>query len=115
MIFSIMSLSRSYQTDVRTLVLSTVRYRCYRRLFIAGVVVTADKLKINCRCHGIDENSGQYVNAGVNDTDHILSSVSLSPVNSGKHKVANISANFRKNSKRPQWDTQGKLIHENDL
>jgi hypothetical protein len=35
----------------------------YRPLFIAGVVVTADKL-IAC-CHGIDENPRQYVNAGV--------------------------------------------------
>jgi hypothetical protein len=33
-----------------------------------------------------------------------------------KHKVANISANFRKPSNWPQWDThagaRGKLIHE---
>jgi hypothetical protein len=35
-----------------------------------------------------------------------------------KHSFANISANFRKNSKRSYWDTQGpggKLIHVQNL
>jgi hypothetical protein len=49
----------------------------------------------------------QYEIAGVNDTGDNLNSVPFSPVNNDKHRVAHVSANFHKNSKRPQWDTQG--------
>jgi hypothetical protein len=78
------------------------------------------------RCHNeIDENTGQGLITGVNDTGNNLSPVTLAIIITGvvdtgeqldtgdKHKVAIISANFCKNSKWPQGDTQrpgGNLI-----
>ncbi len=50
-----------------------------------------------CRCHEIDENTGQGLITGVSDTSNKLSPVSLIQVNSLSPKVANISANFCKN------------------
>jgi hypothetical protein len=69
-------------------------------IFIARVVGTADKL-----IAGVMESMKireQYEIAGVNDTGDNLNSVSFSPVNNDKHRVAHVSANFHKNSKRPQ-------------
>jgi hypothetical protein len=46
--------------------------------------------------------------------EHLTTAV----VDTGDHKIVNIAANFRKNLKRPHWDTQrvrGKLIHEENL
>jgi hypothetical protein len=55
---------------------------------IAGVVDTGDKFFA-----GVIDTAEQFI-AGVVDTGD-------------KYSFANISANFRKNSKRPHWNTLG--------
>jgi hypothetical protein len=50
---------------------------------------------------GVNDTGGKIA-ASVNDTSGKLPPVSTTPV-----VHLNISANFRKNSKRPQWYTQG--------
>ncbi len=70
------------------LILLAINYHwchCYRQLIIASVVVIGEKFIADV---GIDENIANVVDTA-------------------KHKVANISENFRKNSQWPQWDTQG--------
>jgi hypothetical protein len=59
---------------------------------IAGVVDTGDKFFA-----GVVDTAEQFI-AGVNDTGD-------------KYSFANISANFRKNSKWPQWNTWGPVGH----
>ncbi len=60
---------------------------------------------INRWCHGIDENLGQGLITSDNNTGEQL----IAGVNDSddKHKVVNISAKFCKNSKWPQGNTQG--------
>jgi hypothetical protein len=57
-------------------------------LIAAGVNNTGDKFFA-----GVADTANQFI-AGVNDTGD-------------KYSFANISENFQKNSKRPQWNTWG--------
>jgi hypothetical protein len=97
------------------------RCGCCLRLIITSVVVTVEKLLpfslllgINYHwCHGIDKNLGQNEVAGVNYTGINLSTVTTTPeifivgvVYTNNHTVANISVNFCKKLKWPQWDIQ---------
>jgi hypothetical protein len=64
------------------------------------------------RCNGIDENPGQVLIPCDNETGNNLSPVETTPViiyfvDTGEHKVVNISVNFHNNSKWPQRNTQG--------
>jgi hypothetical protein len=78
--------------------------------FIAGVIDTGGKF-----ISDINDTGDKFI-AGVVDTgEQLIAGV----VDTGdKHSFANISANFRKNSKRPLWNTLGPggtMIHEKNL
>ncbi len=74
--------------------------------FAAGVVDTGRKFAT-----GVVDTGGNFA-AGVFDTGGKFATGVVDT--SGQPLAANISANFRKNSKRPQWYTQelGGKIHE---
>jgi hypothetical protein len=67
--------------------------------FAAGVIATSGKFAT-----GVVDTGGNFA-AGVVDTRGKFATGVVDT--GGQPLAANISANFRKNSKRPQWYTQG--------
>jgi hypothetical protein len=74
-------------------------------LFATGVVDTATLLKLVAKfAAGVVDTGGKFATGVVDSGGRIATGVVDT---SGQPLAANISENFRKNSKRPKWYSQG--------